>query len=253
MLFGKITVAAALLMTTAGAWGQARNVISKGPLPQSSFLGIQIWGMDSARAKELKLPDASGVQVTLVLLNSPAEAAGIKPGDVITEYNGQKVESQEQFSRLVRDTQAGGQARLRILRNGTPQVLVARVGTISGDLPGPVVVPRNELPLPQASPDVPRSLMTWRNPGLGIDAEALFGQLASFFGVTEGVLVRSVATGSPAAQAGLKAGDVITQVGKSGVSTPAELTSRLRQVNTPSVRITIVRERNEQVLTLTIE
>lgn len=253
MLFGKITVAAALLMTTIGAWGQARPVIATAPLPQNSFLGIWVWEIDASRAKELKLSDTSGILVTRVTPNSPADVAGVKTGDVITEYNGQKVESQDQFSRLVRETQAGRQARLRILRNGTAQVLVARVGTISGDLPGPVIVPRNELPLPQASPDVPRSLMTWRNPVLGIDAEPLFGQLATFFGVTEGVLVRSVAAGSPAAQAGLKAGDVITMIGKAGVASPADITARLRPVTTPTVRMTIIRNRIEQVLTLSLE
>jgi serine protease Do len=251
MLLGRFIVVAAITVTSPGVWGQARNVISKAPLPQSSFLGIQIWPVDSVRAKELKLPDASGVQVTLVIPNSPAEAAGIKTGDVITEYNGQKVEDGDQFSRLVRETQAGRQVRLRVVRNGSAQVLIAKIGTLSGDLPNPV--PRNELPIAPATPDVPRSLMTWRNPVLGFDAEPLFGQLATYFGVNEGVLVRSVANGSLAAQAGLKAGDVITMVGKAGVSTPAEITARLRMVTTPSVRITIVRERSEQTLTLSLE
>ncbi len=246
-------MAAAITVASSGAWGQARPVIAKAPLPTSSFLGIGIWEIDAARARELKLPDTSGVLVTLVMPNSPADVAGLKTGDVVTEYNGQKVEGQEQFSRLVRATSAGSPVRLRILRNGAPQVLIAKVGTISGDLPGPVPVPRNELPLAPATPDVPRSLMTWRNPALGFDAEPLFGQLATYFGVNEGVLVRAVAAGSPAGKAGLKAGDVITQVGKGGVATPAEITTRLRQVNTPSVRFTVVRDRAEMILTLTLE
>ena len=53
-------------------------------------MGIQ--EIDSNRAKELKLPEEAGVEVTRIAPNSPAEKAGIKTGDVVTQYNGQRVE-----------------------------------------------------------------------------------------------------------------------------------------------------------------
>ena len=95
--------------------------------------------------------------------------------------------------------------------------------------------------------------MTWRSPVLGVDAEPLFGQLAGYFGVFEAVLVRAVAGGSPAERAGMKAGDVITRVGKQTVTTPAEITARLRAVTTPVVQVVILRDRKEITLSVNLE
>src|SRR5262249_42558508 len=71
-----------------------------------SFLGVGIQEVDADRAKALRLREEAGVEVTRVDPDSPAEKAGLKEGDVITEYNGQKVEGLEQFSRMVRETPA---------------------------------------------------------------------------------------------------------------------------------------------------
>jgi serine protease Do len=87
---------------------------------------------------------------------------------------------------------------------------------------------------------------------LGVDAEPLFGQLAEFFGVKEGVLVRSVIEGSPASRAGIKAGDVITRIGARAVTTPAEITAQLRGVGA-SVKVSVVRNRAETSIAVSFE
>lgn len=255
MRLAGVAVAIAAMVSAPQAWAQARPVIATNPAPPSSFLGIWVWQIDAARAKEMKLPEVAGVQVTRVAAGSPADLAGIKPGDVIAEYNGQKVAGEEQFVGLVRDTPAGRLVRLKIFRNGAPQTIGARIGAISATdrMLGPRDPAASQSGMAIPAPDVPRSLMTWRSPMIGIDAEPLFGQLASYFGVSGGVLVRSVAAGSPAEKAGLKAGDVITHVAKTPVAAPAEVTARLRMLNTSSVRLTVVRERNEISLTFTLE
>jgi serine protease Do len=250
MLWTRVVLMAGLV---AGiSWAQVRPANSVNVAPASgSYLGIWIWEVDAVRAKDLRLPEAGSVEVTLVRPGSPADAAGVKAGDIITEYDGQRVEGSEHFSRLVRETPAGRSVKLRIIHNGTPQVVVARIDAISPtDRPGPVSAGR----APQLQgQDVPRSMMTWRSPMLGVDAEPLFGQLAEYFGVTEGVLVRAVAAGSPAEKAGLRAGDVITRVGKSAVATPAEITARLRAQTSRSVPLVIMRERKETAIIVTLE
>lgn len=234
-LWAKVTL---LFLAVTALWAQASG----------SYLGIWIWEVDAARAKELRLGQPGGIEVTLVRPGSPAEVAGVRAGDVVMEYEGQKVQGIEQFSRLVRETPAGRNVKLQVVRNGSAQVLTAKILAQTER-----AAQTARIVLTQEQQDVPSSLMTWRSPVLGVDAEPLFGQLAAYFGVGEAVLVRAVANGSPAERAGLKAGDVITRVGKQAVTTPAEITARLRSMSTPTVQVMIMRDRKEANLNVILE
>lgn len=104
--------------------------------------------------------------------------------------------------------------------------------------------------------DSPRALMSWSSGQLGIEAESLDNQLAEFFGVKQGVLVRSVAKDSPAEKAGIKAGDVVVRVEDTKVGAPREVTSAVRAArkdNDKTVGITVVREKKELSLKVTFE
>ena len=203
---------------------------------QSSYLGIGL----------LQLPNSGGIEVTHVNSGSPAEAAGLKVGDVITSVNGQKVVSNEQFSALVRQMLPGRQVRLDIQREGGAQTLTARVGTITnatqaGGVPQPA--PR--------MPDVRQSVPAWTSRILGVEAEELEGkQLAAFFGVTDGVLVRSVVPASAADRAGIKAGDVITAIGSTKVGSPIEISTRLQMMTGNTIAVAI--RRNQQPMTVNV-
>jgi len=76
-----------------------------------SFLGVGVTEVNTGRAKALNLKEERGVEISRVQDNSPAEKAGLKVGDVVLEYNGQRVEGIEQFVRLVRETPAGERRR----------------------------------------------------------------------------------------------------------------------------------------------
>jgi len=209
-----------------------------------SFLGVGIQEIDSNRAKELKLSEYAGVEVTRIAPDSPAERAGIKIGDVVTQYNGQHVDGMDQFSRMVRETPAGREVKIGIIRNGALQTIAVKVASrtaASGQLiPAPV-----QEQFEFRFPDMPQSHLTWRSAMLGIEAEAVEGQLAEFFGVKEGVLVRTVAKGSAADKAGIKAGDVIVRVDDAKVATPADIAARLRALRNRPVSVVVVRDRKE--------
>ena len=96
-------------------------------------------------------------------------------------------------------------------------------------------------------------MMSWRSGTLGIEAESISAQLAEFFGVKEGVLVRSVIKGTAAEKAGIKAGDVITKVDTTKVSSPREITNVLRGKPDGTIPVTLVRERKEMTLNVAIE
>jgi S1-C subfamily serine protease len=104
-------------------------------------------------------------------------------------------------------------------------------------------------------PDMPKAFMSWRSSILGIEAESLEPQLAEFFGVKEGVLVRSVVKNSAAEKAGLKAGDVITKVDESSVATPRDVSSAVRSLKAAkkAIPLSIIRERREMTVNVNLE
>ena len=237
----------------------SRVMVSHG----GSFLGVGAIDIDEDRAKALNLKEARGVEIKSVEENSPAAKAGVKEGDVVLDFNGQHVEGSEQFARLVRETPSGRQVQLSIWRNGAPQTLTATIGTRSGYyMHGPdvsVIAPPMP-PMPPMPPNVSDEIrermqeMTGRNMTLGVETESLTPQLADFFGVKDGALVRSVVKNSPAEKAGIKAGDVIVKVDDAKVATPRDLIAHLRTARSKKTfPVTVVRKQQEQTFTVTVE
>lgn len=227
------------------------------------WLGIEINEVTADTAKELKLPAVRGVIVEGVASDSPAEKAGLKEKDVITQYDGQEVEGTLQFRRLVRETPPGRSVNLTVLRDGNSQNVTIVVGEMtsspemeirgSANNPGTFYwYTRPDMPSFPLGPDE----MDPSTPRLGIEAEDLSGQLGAYFGAPGdmGVLVRGVREGSPAEKAGLKAGDVITQVDGKAVHTLAELREELRsETDKKSVSIGVLRKGAAMNLSVAIE
>src|SRR5579862_1408279 len=251
LLTGFISAAIGLAQTPQPV---PKSAIGGAVVGTQSFLGVGIQEIGSDRAKALKLPEEAGVEITHVAQDSPAEKAGLKVGDVVLQYNGQRVEGMDQFSRMVRETPAGREVNLGIIRNGAAQTVTAKVGANTGPiLNGRLMLPLNPQPPNFPIPDLPQSLMSWRSAVLGVDAETLDGQLAEYFGVKDGVLVRSVLKGSAAEKAGIKAGDVILRVGDNKVTSSADIATRLRPFRGRSVGIVLMRDRKEVTVTVTLE
>jgi serine protease Do len=223
-----------------------------GMLSGGTYLGVNLCEIPSDRARELKLKEAYGVEITRVEDGSPAEKAGLKSGDVVLEYNGQRVEGMEQFGRLVRETPSGREVKLLISRNGATQSISATLQTRKLKAMA-TVMPNFDMPEIHI-PDMPQIFTTWRNPMLGVEAESLGPQLAAYFGVKEGVLVRSVSKDTAAEKAGIKAGDVITKVSGSAVTTPNELLSAVHaSLAKKSFPIELMRDRHETSVTVTMD
>lgn len=217
-----------------------------------SYLGVHVQEVTADRARELKLSDEHGAEVTMVQEDSPAEKAGLKKGDVVLEYNGQRVEGTEQFVRFVRETPSGRTAKLTVWRGGSKQTIAAAIGTRSnvskfkGDL--------DSLRSTWRMPDMPRPFMGMRSQMLGIEAEGLDGQLAGYFGVKQGVLVRSVTAGSAAEKAGLKAGDVIVKAAGKEVQSASDVSSAVRaRGESKTMAISVMRDRKETSLTVSFD
>ncbi len=242
-----------------------------------SYLGIGVAEIDADRAKELKLPEPRGVEVTRVDQDSPAAKAGLKDGDVVLEYNAERVEGTEQFIRLVHETPPGRAVKLLISRGGAQQTLTATLGKRGGGF-GYGSYDFTHDPKWQADmhkfqedmqkwqrdfqsqmgrmriqpPEPPQVFMVTGGRWLGVATEPLTPQLAEFFGVKKGVLVRSVIKDSPAEKAGFKAGDVIVKVDNEEIASPSDVTSRLHGLTDEKKTFPVVVVRNKQEMTLNV-
>lgn len=256
-----IIIAAVASLAAPGAVAQRARRANIVTVQRSgtSYLGIGALEVTPERAKALNLKEERGVEVARVEEDSPAAKAGVKQGDVVLEYNGENVEGVDQFIRMVHETPPGRQVKMTVWRNGANQDLTVTVGarrnTVIETPNGPVTVPVIP-PLPPMPPfDVPRFEMSYQSPLIGIEGESLApqGQLADFFGVQDGVLVKSVLRNSPAERAGIKAGDVIVKVDNSKVTSTREITGVLRSNRTKSTfTLTVVRNKKEMPVTVTL-
>ncbi|HEX9760852.1 MAG TPA: PDZ domain-containing protein [Candidatus Acidoferrales bacterium] len=217
------------------------------------WLGITITEVTAETVKEKKLSAERGVLVQEVTADSPAVKAGLKAGDVITEYNGVRIEGVTQLRRMVRETPAGRTAQITVWRDGRAQQLPVEMGSVSSrweDRVRTVVRPNFEFRIPNID------ISLGRTPTLGVYTEDVSGQLGSYFGVPgeEGVLIREVRSGSAAEKAGLKAGDVIIKVDGARVRDASGLRARLREKrDAKSVAIAVIRNRAETTVNVEIE
>jgi serine protease Do len=167
------------------------------------YLGVSIQPMTADLAKSFGIPE-SGALVSSVVDGSPAAKAGIKPGDVVTEYNGRKVARSEDLPRAVAESPVGREVPLTVLRDGKPVTLRATIARL------------DEAKTPAAMD--PKGAKETKAT-LGLSLQPLTPAEAREHGLGErgGVLVRGVQEGSPAATAGLRPGDVITEINRAPI------------------------------------
>lgn len=227
----------------------------------TSEIGASVREVETADAERAKLSGRSGAVIDEVVENGPAATAGFRAGDVVVEFDGERVRSARQLARLVAETPAGRTVDAAVMRDGariraqvTPREGRGPMAAIAPDLRRRVEAFRDRrLAVPEVtSPRIEIDLFA--RPGrLGATIQDLTPQLAEFFGVKDGVLVTMVRENSPADQAGLQAGDVITALNGVFVENVPELQRRLASAQ-PGEELTlgIMRDKKELSLTLTL-
>ncbi len=235
-------------------------------LSGGSRIGVSIRDVEDSDSKTAK-GAATGVIVEEVATESPAEKAGIRKGDVIAEFDGERVRSVRQLTRLVQETPAGRTVPAVLQREGqrtTVSITPRDDGRFNfqsfddlADLGREFrfAVPKVAPPRPPAPPDPPTPPMVWNfdelvgRGRLGISIDSLSPQLAEYFGTKDGVLVSSVSDDSAAAKAGMKAGDVITNFNGSAVTDAQDLRRRIQNLNDgDEFTVTVMRDRKPVTL-----
>ncbi|HEX6322156.1 MAG TPA: PDZ domain-containing protein [Vicinamibacterales bacterium] len=277
-----IGAAAAVQFGGAKAHGQevrAREIIRE-PLERAvqvlragggSRIGVVIDDVTAADVTAKTLPSESGVIVREVETDTPASRAGLQAGDVILEFDGERVRSVSQLRRLIQETPAGRRIAMSVSRDGQRLTLAIEPEA------GSELARLQAAPRPPRAPRPPTPPMVFRTPApeawrmprvevlpdggftfsmgggrLGVSTQTLGDQLAKHFGVERGVLVTSVTENSAASKAGVRAGDVITKVDAAAIGDTGDLVRALGEAS-GEVTLEIVRDRKAQTLKATLE
>ena len=224
--------------------------------PSHTYLGVAVAAIDEERAAQLNLNDGEGVWITWVEDDSPAARAGLKWNDVLLKYNDESIGSTDLLGRLVRVTPPGQKVRLTVLRDGKILKLTA---TVQVRKHPPLAPPETMIQFDFSAPrfflpDMPTPALCWRSSVLGLEYEVVESQLAGYFGVKQGLLIRFVLPGSVAQRAGIKAGDVIVGLGNKSIANARDVTFALRaeQSSAKPVPIQVVRDHKERVLSVNL-
>lgn len=241
-----------------------RRMLFRGGPGGDAWLGVQLRDLNAAELKEWLEPDDLGAYVVKVVAGSPAEKAGVAAGDIIVRYAGMPVLGVEHLIQLVRATPAGKTISLEVSRKGKKESLPVTLVRREAEEDTLMVFPDFGVPIPPVEPMPPEGPQTRRfrffspseRPRLGIYYEDLTEQLGRFFGVPDGkgVLVTSVVEDSPAAKAGLAAGDVIVAIGDRKIVDSGDLLEVLRdQPDSQVVTVRAYRKGKAQDFQITLE
>lgn len=283
---------AALALLSASASAQTAPAPPQTPAPpagaastfflEGNFLGVRTEEVTRENASRYGVSgEPRGVGVREVVKGSPAEKAGLREGDVILRFDGEQVSSVRKLTRLIEEASPEHAARLTVLRAGSEQQLTATLtrrrpfASVEGS---PLTVyglgddwrslgerlgEKSELwqlkgdelreRLEEMQRKSPELFALGSSRRIGVSTSTLGRQLADFFGVQNGVLVNSVESNSPAERAGLKAGDVVTEVDGKKVEDADDLIRALGEKQEGEVTLTVVRDRNRRTVRVTPE
>ena len=234
------------------------------------YVGISFRDVSEEQMSTLKLKETRGAEIVVLDHDGPAFRSGLREHDVILQMNGQVIEGEEQLRRMLRETPAGRTVAFVISRDGSQQTLSTQLA--NRDTVGQEAWERH-MTVPEPAP----SESSWHGSGFfggnassgvavprhgflgtailsssytGALLEMMGPQLADYYGAQGGLLVRAVDPNSPAAVAGMRAGDVVLKINAMQVVSSANWIKTVHENRGKPVAVVVLRDRREQVLTL---
>ena len=266
---------------------KAESVFSWSFDGDGSYLGVQTVEVTRENYAKFGLREVRGVAVEKVIDGSPAAAAGIQVGDVIVSFNGEPVTSSRKLTRLLGEVSPDHTAKIVVVRGGSEREIPVTVGKrpmakweqgnfefafphdFKIDIPKSDIpkidipkIPPMDLQLPDFKnlpnfPDFQGGDFGWQHFGggrqIGIGVTPLTKQLSEHFGVESGAMINSVRENSPAAKAGLKAGDIVVEVDGKPVKGEGDISRAVREKKQGEVTLTVVRGGSRQTVKVTPE
>ncbi len=170
------------------------------------WLGVAIQDVTDELATSFGVREREGVLVADVIKGGPAEKAGVRPGDVVVEFNGSKIREVPDLQRRVASVTPGETVKLTVVRDKQPVAVSVAIGEMPSEEAAVAAVERE-------------------TEGLGMQVDTLTADAADRLGLpfSQGLIVTDVASGGPADRAGLRRGDVIIEVERRTVTDLAAL------------------------------
>ncbi|MGA1982097.1 MAG: PDZ domain-containing protein [Acidobacteriaceae bacterium] len=282
--YGLILLAASAFSTqSALAWGNGGSEVEAGGVQflmsgpgtvrgAQGYLGVDVRDVPADQVAVLKLKEARGAEIILVDHDAPAGKAGLREHDVVLQMNGQAIDGEDQLRKLLHECSPGKAITLVISRDGQ-QVTVTTQMANREEVERQAWEQHLTVPEPQGPPsDITGSdfgaaastapavsgnsfvgTMLMNPSYTGAMLEEMSSQLADYFGVSSGVglLVRSVQSNSPAAVAGMRAGDVVMQADAKPMANTGDWAKAIKNSQGHAMTIVVMRDKKQQTLTLT--
>ncbi len=203
------------------------------------WLGVRIQEVTDEIAESLGMSDAEGALVAGITEGGPAEEAGLTAGDVIIEFNGQRVPSMRDLPRMVADTPVAEEVDVVVLRKGTEVTLKVTLGRLE----------EADSAVADASGESPADEPSETSSMLGMTLAPMSDELREKYTIAEdveGVVVTEVEAGSDAAEKRITAGDVIVEVAQEAVKAPADIRARVQTLKEEGRRLALLLISNAQ-------
>ncbi len=193
------------------------------------WIGVSIQSVSPEIAKAFGLKEEKGALVADVVAGSPAEAAGIKRGDIIVSFDGKEIKNSTDLPVRVAETPLGETVTVRVLREGKETDLSVKV---------------SEMPEGKFA-----ALAGSRESSLGLAVKDITPELRRQLGIREksGIIVIDVASGSPAEDAGLQAGDVIKEVNRKPVKSVKDYVTLIAKAREDEPLLLLIQRGNQTI------
>jgi serine protease Do len=191
--------------------------------PRRGWLGVRIQGVTDEIAESLGLDKPKGALVASVSEKGPAQVAGIQPGDVILTFDGKDVTDMRRLPRLVAETTIDKPVKVTVWRKRKEHVFDVKVGELEEDEQQAALTPGQ----PDKDQPVPNTVKA-----LGLSLAPVTPDLRQKFSLADdvnGVVVTEVSNDSPAAEKGVRAGDVVVEVAQEEVKNPGQVTAKIEE------------------------
>jgi serine protease Do len=196
------------------------------------WLGVTVQDIDSDLKDKFDLENEKGALISSVTPDGPSEKAGLKIGDVIVSFQGKEIKDSKRLPYIVSSTPVGTDAEVVVIRKGAKKTIKVKLGERPGS---------DELMAGDQNSEL----------NLGMELETLTSEKARRYGISdaEGLLVLNVDYNSPAAEAGLRQGDVILEVDREKIPTVEEFNTKLKNYKPGDKILLLVKRRNTTIFT----